>query len=183
MKNILSFISILIFFSVSINAQVKLSDDFQEKMETMQLEFLQPLEARYKKTRTKKNIILKSDFAIKAKKADMEIQFALKPEAIPNQFPHMQATSMAVSIATNEQDTKMVMHEMSKKDLTEYNADWGLITFFTPKDLFSTKKHCKMLSLYKEGEGMVYVLFLFDEATEEVDLQKYCLKYISDEVK
>ena len=58
------------------------------------------------------------------------------------------------------------------------------IAFFSPKDLFSEKEHCKMISLYKEGKGMTYIFFLFDEITEEVDMQKYCLKYaVEEEVK
>jgi len=180
MKNIFILISLFSLLSISIHAQIKFSEDFFQKMEAMQMEFLQPLEASYKKIKVKKNLILKYDSAIKAKKEDMEIRFALKPESVPNQFPHMQATSMTVSIATNEQDTKMVMHEMSKKDLEEYDADWGLTAFFSPKDMFSEKKHCKMISLYKEGEGMAYVFFLFDKPSEEVDMQKYCLKYATE---
>lgn len=184
MKNILQLISILAFilvFSKNTNAQLKISKGFHKKMVEMNMEFLSPLENSYKKVRVYKNQIIKYDYAIKAKKADMEIRFALNPMKHPKSFPHIDATARAASVATNDEEVRMVFHDMGKEDLKEYEADWGMIVFFQPKEMFSNKEHCKMVAIYEEGKGMAYIFYLFDDATEEVDLQKYCLKFEGEE--
>ena len=183
MKNIFLLFSIsmcLFFFCNNAFAQMKIEKDFTQKMEVMNMTFVQPLEQSYKRIKTKSNIILDADFTMKAKKADMEIRFALFPEGEKSfSFPHISVMSKAASVATNEdEDAPMVLHEMSKKDLATYEADWGATVFFQPKELFTDKKHCKMLALYREGKGLAYVFYLFNEASEEVDFQKYCLGFL-----
>lgn len=186
MKNILPLLSCcLLFFIFSNNtfAQVKTPKDFAKKLEYMELEFLPPLENSYKKIRYSKSIIVGFDFAIKSKKADMEIGISLLPEKKnAMNFPHIKVSNMALSAATNEdEEARLVLHEMSKEDLESYKADWGAVVFFQPKRIFSDKNHCKMLALYREGKGLVYVFYLFDEASEEVDLQKNCLSFLPKE--
>ncbi len=188
MKNILRLLSFsLLFFSYSNNAftQINVSKSFAQKSAKMDLAFLAPLENSYKKIKASESIVVDFDFEIKAKKADMKIGFALFPEgknAIT--FPHIKVSNMAISAATNEdEEARLVLHEMSREDLESYQADWGAVVFFQPKTVFSDKDHCKMLALYREGKGLVYVFYLFNEASEEVDLQKNCLSFFQKETK
>jgi len=188
MKNILRLLSCcLLFFIFSNNAftQMQIPKDFAKKLKYMELEFLPPLENSYKKIRYSESITVGFDFAIKSKKVDMTIGFSLLPEgknAIT--FPHIKVSNMALSAATNENEAaRLVMHEMSKKDLENYHADWGAVVFFQPKRIFSDKDHCKMLALYREGKGLVYVFYLFDEASEEVDFQENCLSFLPKEIR
>ena len=55
----------------------------------------------------------------------MKIGFALFPERKnATTFPHINASNMALPAATNvEEDARLVLHEMSKKDLKSYYAD------------------------------------------------------------
>lgn len=188
MKNILRLLSCcLLFFIFPNNAftQVKMSKPFAQKLEKMDLDFLAPLENSYKKVKASESIIVNFDFEIKAKKADIKIGFALFPEGKNAlTFPHIKVSNMALSAATNEdEEARLVLHEMSKEDLENYHADWGAVVFFQPKRIFSDKDHCKMLALYREGKGLVYVFYLFDKASEEVDLQENCLSFLPKEIK
>jgi hypothetical protein len=188
MKNILRFLSCcLLFFTFSNNVftQIKMSKSFSQKLEKMDLDFLAPLENSYKKVKASESIIVDFDFEIKAKKADMKIGFALFPEGKNALiFPHIKVSNMAISAATNEnEEARLVLHEMSKENLKNYHADWGAVVFFQPKIIFSDKDHCKMLALYQEGKGLVYIFYLFDEASEEVDLQENCLSFLPKEIK
>jgi hypothetical protein len=114
----------------------------------------------------------------KPKKADIRIDFALFPEGKNTiNFPPMKVSKMALSAATNEEEkAKMVLHKISKASVESYY-------FTVPKRAFSDKDHCKMLALYREGKGLVYIFYLFNEASEEVDLQKNCLSFLPKEVK
>lgn len=187
MKNILRLLSLIILFFTTTHlsfAQVKLSKSFAHQLEQMELEFFPPLENSYKKIKASKSIIVDFDFEIKAKKADMRIGFVISPENNSMYFPHMKASNMALSAATNEdEEAKMVLHEIPKEDLEKYHADWGAVVFFQPKRVFSDKDHCKMLALYREGKGLVYVFYLFDKASEEIDFQKYCLSFSPKETE
>ena len=188
MKNILRLLScciLLFIFSNNVFTQVKTSKSFNQKLAKMDLAFLAPLENSYKKIKASESIIVDFDFEIKAKKADMKIGFVLFPEGNNAlTFPHIKVSNMALSAATNQDDeARLVMHEMSKEDLENYQADWGAVVFFQPKRIFSDKDHCKMLALYREGKGLAYVFYLFDEASEEVDLQENCLIFLPKEIK
>ena len=188
MKNILRLLScciLLFIFSNNVFTQVKTSKSFNQKLAKMDLAFLAPLENSYKKIKASESIIVDFDFEIKAKKADMKIGFVLFPEGNNAlTFPHIKVSNMALSAATNQDDeARLVMHEMSKEDLEYYQADWGAVVFFQPKRIFSDKDHCKMLALYREGKGLAYVFYLFDEASEEVDLQENCLIFLPKEIK
>lgn len=162
-----------------------MSKSFSQKLEKMDLDFLAPLENSYKKVKASESIIVDFDFEIKAKKADMKIGFALFPEGKNALiFPHIKVSNMAISAATNEnEEARLVLHEMSKENLKNYHADWGAVVFFQPKRIFSDKDHCKMLALYQEEKGLVYIFYLFDEASEEVDLQENCLSFLPKEIK
>ena len=88
----------------------------------------------------------------------------------------MRCFNKANSVATNDEDARIAYHEMPKEEREKYQADWGATFFFQPKDIFSKKKDCKLITLYAEGKGIAMIFYLFDEASEEIDLQKYCFR-------
>ncbi len=59
----------------------------------------------------------------------------------------------------------------------DYQADWGKVFFFQPKTGFSSARHCKMLALYREGQSMAFVLFLFDEPGPVLDRRALALRF------
>lgn len=180
MKNIFTLFFFIFIFLQKNHAQIEVPQDFQDLLEASQAVFLKPLENQYKKIKVHENYILTSDFAIRSKKKDLEIRFHLIPEKEGNPLnnvPHMRCFNKANSVATNDEDAKISYHEMSKEEREKYNADWGATFFFQPKDIFSKKKDCKLITLYAEGKGIAMIFYLFDEATEEVDLQEYCFSF------
>ncbi|MEM9823942.1 MAG: hypothetical protein AAF985_22850, partial [Bacteroidota bacterium] len=48
--------------------------------------------------------------------------------------------------------------------------------FFQPKASFSRKQHCKMVAIYKEGKANIFVFYLFDDLS--VDLNREQLQNI-----
>ena len=180
MKNIFTLFILLLLFSQKTTAQIEVPQAFQELLTATQSVFVQPLENQYKKTKVHENYILTADFAIRSKKKDLEIRFHLIPEKEGdplNNVPHMRCFNMANSVATNDEEARVAYHEMSKAEREKYHADWGATFFFQPKDIFSRKKDCKLITLYAEGKGIAMIFYLFDKATEEVDLQEYCFGF------
>jgi hypothetical protein len=97
--------------------------------------------------------------------------------------PNVQTTSTLASIASNEEIyATIAIHKIKEEDLSAaFNADWGSLFYFQPKRSFSRFRYGKLLSLYKIGKGMIYVLFLFDEADEDLENQFYTVRFRGDE--
>jgi len=167
------YLLLILFFSapVYLSAQIKFSEELSEELAATGLEIIQPLEARYKTIRLPKNRYLKCDYGIWSRKEKLEIRYAIQavdPNSRAALVPHVKAFSMANHLATNNQEAVISKLSISPESLEEdFNADYGEVYIFQPKSGFSEKFYCQMLALYKEGKGMVYVFFLFDNPNNE----------------
>lgn len=180
-SNCIFILWICIFFCVNAQAQkIDISDPFALKLELMQLDFLQPLDSDYKDVMVVRNDLQKYDFAIRSKKEKLELRYIIEL-APPNNpmyaVPSVQFSRMLTHLATNDEEALITVHSLSTADLEIFNADWGKVAYFQPKIGFSDKPNCKLLSLYREGKGMVHVLFLFDKPSEAVDNRFYTLRF------
>jgi len=166
-----------LLFTPSLDAQVKLKKDFLTTLEAARLQYFGPLEDSFKAIRVRRNQVLDYDMAIRSKKKNLEIRYAIQlPKTLT--YPHMNSLSLATSVASNEEDTAVAVHDISKEDLkTFYNADWGATFYFKPKTGFSSRKYCKMLALHAEDKASVYVFYLFDKINEELDQQLYPFRF------
>ena len=160
---------------------------FKKLLEEAKMSFNEPTENRYKTIRSSKNPVFKDNFSIKVKKGDLEIRYAIsKPDDNNDKliFPHIASMTTASHIASNANDSEIVVQNLKEGDLiNQLKADWASIFYFNPKAQFSTKKFCKMLAMYKDGIGLVYVFFLFNKPSIELDNQFYTLSFLTDTTK
>lgn len=155
-------------------AQLRLPAAFEKLLETTGLDFFQPLDGRYFAQTYLKNEFLNADYIIRSRKEKLEIRYNLFPDdpgSESDDFPHIRSIQMATHLASNDDDSIVTAVSLGERDLGEdrFNADWGKLFYFRPKIGFSTRGHCQMLALYKEGKGMAFVFYLFDEAGEFLD--------------
>ena len=177
--------SVLLVFGVLVYlssiSQVDLTDHFEASLEAHQLEFIYPVESRYKVIKRLSNSLVLLDFGIRSRKSNIEIYYLLESESeqkILESSPSVAAFSMAMHLATNDEDGMISNLSFSEKALREdYNADWARLFIFQPKTSFSVRKNCKMLCMYKEGVGMAYVFLLFDKNSMEIDNRLQALRY------
>jgi hypothetical protein len=171
-------------FSLRLSAQVELSAGVQQKLDEARIEFLEPLEATYKDIRMVRNDYLDYDFAIRSRREQIEIRFLIEPlkESNPVAYaPHVRTVRMLMHLARNDDAFVMSGIDVRETDLQEqFNADWGKIFFFTPKEGFSRYKECKMVALFREGQGMAYVFFLFDKPSRALDNRFYALRFMDE---
>ena len=164
----------LVSFSLPLFAQLKLTKRFQKALDQANLELATPTENSYRKIRLRRNTIFNCDFAMRQRRGDLEIRYALAQ----SDYPHISCSAVATNVASNEEPSTLVIHDISAEELTQrYHADWGAIVYFRPKEEFSGKTHGKLLALYREGKGMIYTFYLFDEITEELENQRYLLQF------
>lgn len=167
--------------STTLAQTIDYSDEFLAKMDAVGISLSTPVDTDYKDIAVLKKVFQTYDFAIKSKKEKLEIRYFIEAydEADPTfAVPHLRFTRFLMNLGSNEEEHIMAVHDVDVRDLEEeFQADWGKITFFRPKKSFSSATHCKLLSLFKEGQGMVYVLFLFDEVSEDLDRRFYAVQF------
>ena len=148
--------------------------EFKETLQAAQLDFYEPLENSAKIVQIQKNDLLPYDFALKLKKEKVEIRYAILPDSEQKEYfrPNIYFAAKASSVASNDEDSSiMAFHAVDTAALKNtFNAEWGAAVFFKPKASFSSKQHCKMLALYKEGKANVLIFYLFND--ESIDLNE-----------
>lgn len=163
--------------------KIKQSKSFLQKLEQTQLDIFTPVEGKYKSVRPTKNPYQNADHIVLSKKEDLEIRYAIIPFSESDQqtqMPRVDFMRVVSSTATNDdrEDAVVSIHQVEETDLKEnYNADWGNIAYFQPKSRFSDRKHCRLLTLYSEGRGIVHVFFLFDEPSQFLDNRLHALRF------
>ncbi len=182
MKKILLLL-LFISCSISIFAQkIKYSKAFLQKLTQTEIDIFTPTEGKYKSTRPSKNDYQPIDHVIVSKQEGIEIRYAIIPfeaEDQTTQVPHVDFMRVVTSTATNEEEEAVIsVHAIDDAELKEhFNADWGSMAYYQPKSRFSKYKHCRLLSLFTEGKGTVYVFFLFDEASRALDNRLHLLQF------
>lgn len=175
----------LLFLSCSLfifAQKIKYTKTFLQKLAQTEIDIFTPTEGKYKSTRPSKNDYQPIDHVIFSKQEGIEIRYAIIPfdeKDRSTQVPHIDFMRVVTTTATNEDEAAVVsIHAMEEADLKEhFNADWGSMAYYQPKSRFSTYKHCRLLSLFTEGKGTVYVFFLFDEASRALDNRLHLLQF------
>ncbi len=174
---------LFISYSLSIFAQkIKYSKAFLQKLTQTEIDIFTPTEGKYKSIRPSKNDYQPIDHVIFSKQEGIEIRYAVIPyeeDKLTTQVPHVDFMRVVTSTATNEDEEALVsVHAIEDAELkAHFNADWGSMAYYQPKSRFSKYKHCRLLSLYTEGKGTVYVFFLFDEASRALDNRLHLLQF------
>ncbi len=182
-------IPILLFlFVISISLQAQEIDipySFQNLLSEVGVDLNAPRDAAYRDIRVIKNDYQDYQLAIFSKREDLEIRYAIQPFEEHHPFsanPHVLTMRSITSVATNDPEKAISAIPLDKLSLKQdFNADWGMIYFFQPKEKFAYYKHCRMLALYKEGKGTAFVYFLFDESSNRaLDYRYYALRFLED---
>jgi hypothetical protein len=155
---------------------------FGHLLEKAGLEFFEPLDAGYRTIQPLENDYLNCQYAINSNREKLEIRYYILPwnEADANTTaPHVATFRVLISVATNADEAVIAAIQPDKESLLRnFNADWGMTYFFTPKPEFSNEPACRMVALSKEGQGTVFVFFLFnDPGNEALDTREMAVRF------
>ena len=166
------FISIVgLFQCFGIYGQIELPPTFNEILEVNDISFIYPIENQYKVIKRPSQSLVPVDLGLKSRKHHIEIWFQFLPETDSHPLvPHVETMRQVFHLATNDPNELFTTLPINPQKLDSlFNASWGLVNVFKPKIAFSDKSYCKLLSLYKEQVGVMFVYFLFNKPTLEVD--------------
>ena len=155
---------------------------FAQLLEQAGLEVFKPVDAGYRSFEPLENEYLNCHHAIRSNKEDLQIRYYVLPwnEADPSSVaPHVATFRALSTIASNADEAVISAIEPSREALLrDFNADWGMTYFFQPKPAFAIEPTCKMLALCKEGQGTVFVFFLFgDPGNTALDRREVAVRF------
>ncbi len=141
------------------------------------IDYQMPSDAGYQEIETAKNPFQHCDYAMYSRQEKMEIRFLIRPmrDTLVPDNPYIRSMALAMHLAKNEAPSPIAMHQLPE---APYHADWGAAYFFQPKPVFGAWQHCKMLAMYKEGHGMFYVFYLFNEADKSLENREVLLQFL-----
>lgn len=155
---------------------------FTQLLDKSGLEVLDPLDAGYRSFELWENEYLNCQYAINSRREGLEIRYYIVPwnEADANTTaPNVTTFRVLTNVATNA-DNSVISGIQPTKDflLQNFNADWGMTYFFTPKPAFSEEPACKLMALSKEGKGTVFIFFLFhDPGNTALDMREAAVRF------
>ncbi|MCB0519651.1 MAG: hypothetical protein H6577_08355 [Lewinellaceae bacterium] len=175
-------LAILVLPAVCFSQKIDLPETFKELLNKAGIEFFEPLEAGYKDIEPWPNPYQPCNFAIRSRKEDLQIRYLIEPwkDGDPlSTNPHVAIFRTLTNLATNADDALVSAIQPTGENLRrDFNADWGMVYFFQPKKGFSDKPFCRMVALYKEGKGMAYIFYLFDDpGNEALDIRYLALRF------
>lgn len=163
------------------------SPSFDMLLEDAKIELFTPIDTDYKSINISKdyNAFQHYDWAIRSRKEKLEIRYLIQPIDTTKAFyfpPNANFMRTLTHLASNSGEQVIAVHSVDEKDLKEvFHADWGKEVLFIPKENFATQTYCRMLMLHKEEVGDVFVFFLFNTPSEDLDNRYYALEFEADE--
>ena len=166
-----------------------LGQSFQEDITTqlaaINMSIFSPIEQNEYKLKEDHSKYFPATFIINhPDKLDVRVEIFSYPKdstALAN--PHVQNGMRLGQIMNNLDDSTISMHRLGSEDLKFYGADWATQATFHPRIEFSNKRHCQLITIYKEEVGMVYLYLLFDDLDKYQDDWRYLLGFQNEVIE
>ncbi|MEO0341683.1 MAG: hypothetical protein AAF242_21050 [Bacteroidota bacterium] len=172
---------LLFFFPLIGHSQWKISPEFLQVLQQVDAEVMPPLDAGYKVRYPVSNRTQNYQWVLRSRKERLEIRYLVSPFTASNptlKYPAIAAHRLAMHVCSNEEEAMISARDLDEEELQDfYNADWGKIYIFPPKDDFSTYAYCQLVVLFKVDRGIVYLFHLFDEPSPAIDQRLYSFRF------
>ena len=174
---------IFLFCTVHLSGQ-----SFQEKVTTTlaesNIELFAPLEQGAFSLKKDHNAFFKTDFQIMhTDKVEVRVEVMSYPkDSLEMSNPHVKNGVRLGHLIDNVNDDPVSLHTLGSEDLDFFGADWATQSMFNPKDEFSPKKNCQLITLYKEEVGLIFLYLLFDDIEKYKDEWRYLIGFGEEEV-
>ena len=145
----------------------------------MQLQIFSPIEQEAFNIREDRNEFFATNFIVDySKQVEIRVEvFTFPEDSIAMNNPHVKNGLRIGQLMNNVNDSQVAMHQLGSEDLEFFGADWATQALFSPKENFSLKSKCQLITLYKEEVGLVFVYLLFDSMEKYKDEWRYIIGF------
>lgn len=175
MKKVLLPFILLYVFVFSLQGQTA-EDSWNQILSTLGASYYPPLDAGYKPIQALEEPYWGAHFSTFSRREQIAIKIIL--DTTLQDYPNIQLGRWLAQIASNEAEEVISRVPLDAEVLThQYGADWGGLYFFKPKFSSTFYSECKLLALYKEGKGMIFLFFLFNEFTDRLQRLEHIVSF------
>lgn len=158
---------VLICFTFPLFAQSKIqyTSHFTQKLKQCQLRYHKTNDAWLRIVQPHKDDLVQADLILTNDDENYEEWYILHETSSLDQsfYPHVALPSLITTFSSNIEDHDITFISLSKKELDELHADWGVWSHFKSKKSLTHLAHCSALSLYNKSKGWCVVFYLFDD--------------------
>ena len=159
--------TLLLFISISAFGQkIDGLAQIEEQLEEMALDFYMPIENTFKFSKLKSSEFFEYDTKLAARSRELEILIALHPDGegpLTSDLPHLEFNRLLANLTPNDDEQEVLIVGWNEDRLSKRNADWGAEAYFSPRKEITKFPYVKLIAFFKEGEGMVVMLYCFDK--------------------
>lgn len=149
-------------YSGIVLGQQDFNDEVLSKMEAIGIDFLEPLDTEYKIVHPKRkrgDQIFDYDFKVQLGDREILVRMIQETPTSIISYPHLEFQRLMMHLASNEGDSNIYFYDIPKEE----GVDWMSEARFTPKEKLSSKQYGTAKLYFKEGQGMIQVIYLDKE--------------------
>ncbi|MBK8502076.1 MAG: hypothetical protein IPL46_07635 [Saprospiraceae bacterium] len=163
--------------SLHVGAQTLYTHHFAKELDRCEATFVSPIEGWYKIKLLRHQRDLQMDLALQSEDKGFEMRFSLQPEYTAN-IPHITCMTTASTLAINDEHASIKMNFFTTEQALQYfHADWAAFVDFIPKPQISDKYYGRLVTIFREGSGIMHEVLLFDFHDDEKDRRIYSLAF------
>lgn len=169
-------------FTGMASAQMQYTRHFTKELEKCHATFIAPVEGWYKIKMIRDQFGPKYDLALESEEKDFEMHFSLDPDYQIN-VPHITCLTTASTLAINSDRFDIQVNVFTPEQTKSYfNADWAAYADFIPKPTLTDKSFGRLVTIFREGFGLLQEVFFFNFHDPEKDLRMYTLTFSGPEL-
>jgi len=149
-----------------VSAQITYTVAFTQALEKAGISYLEPVEQWLHVTMPPEHEFMEYDLVLQNDRNDFEYRYRIQSgRYAESDIPaSVIVSSLVATIATNQEPADIHIQIPTGSFLKEtFNADRGVIAYFTPKVEFSEKPYGAYLSLYADGRPGIDVVILYSD--------------------
>jgi hypothetical protein len=150
---------------LTLNGQQEFAEETIEKMETMGVAFLEPIDTEYKlkvpRKKKRQDELYGYDFSVHLDDRVVWVKLIEETETSLIRFPHLEFHRLLTHLASNEGESNIYIYDIPREE----GVDWMSEARFTPKKKISKYKYGTSKVYYREGKGMIVLLY-FDKTIQ-----------------
>ena len=182
-----AYILLFLFLGISLSAQ-SFQDSVRQELSDIQVQLFTPAERTEYTIKPDRSVVFPTDFIIKhTDKVEVRVEFfSWEKDSIAISNPNIKNGIRLGQLVDNLGESKISLHRLGSEDLVLFGADWATQATFKPKPTFSDKKHCQLITLYKEETGLIFLYLLFDNMEKYKDEWRYLIGFadtVQDTIK
>lgn len=150
---------------VAVTGQIIYTAAFTRALEQAEIEYAEPVEQWLHVTLSPRHEFMEYDLVLQNDRNDFEVRYCIDNKHRTSDIPPSIAVSRLLASIASNAETEAITVKIPTDDFLKqaFNAERGMIAYFTPKFEFSEKTYGALLSLYSADRSAIDIVLLYQD--------------------